>query len=342
MNLHLALPDLLWPDSADKAVVEGLSVRALETLLARGRRTSRPCADMEQWLLAAFGAGGRGSAPYALCADGGDPAGDVWMRADPCHLRADRDRLVLADAATFEVGRNEAEALAQALNEHFGVDGMTFYPMQPERWYVRLQNMPALHTTPLVAARGRDIDALLPAGEAGKQWHRLLNEMQMLLYQHAVNDARELRGELPINSLWLWGAGRYEELAGRPYARVRSRDPLAAGLGSASGAAIMPVPDDAAQWLRQTPADGIELIVLDQLAVPASYGDAHAWRTRLEELEHTWFAPLLEALRAGRIGMLTMHACGAGAGFDAETTRQDLRYFWRRPHALSTYADSPA
>jgi hypothetical protein len=219
---------------------------------------------------------------------------------------------------------------------------MTFYPMQPERWYVRLRDMPALRTTPLAAARGRDIDALLPAGDADRQWHRLLNEMQMLLYQHAVNDAREMRGALPVNSVWLWGAGRYAALPRRPYGRVRSRDPLAAGLGIASGAAIMPLPDDATQWLRGAPADGVELIVLDPLAVPASYGDAHAWRTRLEELERDWFAPLLAALRAGRVGMLTLHACGAGATFDVETTRQDLRYFWRRVHALSVYAGDAA
>ncbi|MEI8326321.1 MAG: phosphoglycerate mutase, partial [Betaproteobacteria bacterium] len=36
---------------------------------------------------------------------------------------------------------------------------------------------------------------------------RLQNEMQMLLYTHAVNDARAELGLLPINSFWLSGAG---------------------------------------------------------------------------------------------------------------------------------------
>ena len=47
-------------------------------------------------------------------------------------------------------------------------------------------------------------------------------------------------------------------------------------------------------------------------AAPAAYGDAHAWRTRLEALERDWIAPLADALRGGRIGMLTLHALGAG------------------------------
>jgi len=31
-----------------------------------------------------------------------------------------------------------------------------------------------------------------------------LNELQMQLHDHPLNQAREARGELPVNSLWLW------------------------------------------------------------------------------------------------------------------------------------------
>lgn len=341
MNLHLALPDLLWPLVADRAVVANLPAPALELLLARGRRTPGAVTDIETWLLDSFAAGS-GGAPFALRADGGDPAGGVWMRADPCHLHADRDRLLLADASTFDVEPDEAQALIDALNAHFAADGMRFCAPQPTHWYVQLRELPTLHTTPLRAARGRDIDALLPAGETGKHWHALWNEMQMLLYQHPVNDARELRGAPTINSVWLWGAGRDAAPARRPYARVRSDDSLARGLGMASGAAITGTPADAHQWLHDAGAEGVELVVLDQLALAADYGDAHAWRSALQALERDWFAPLLAALRGNRLAMLTLHACGTGATFDIETTRQDLRHFWRRPHALASYAGETA
>ena len=32
----------------------------------------------------------------------------------------------------------------------------------------------------------------------------------MLLYQSPLNDAREARGQLPVNSFWLSGCGRYQ------------------------------------------------------------------------------------------------------------------------------------
>ena len=55
-----------------------------------------------------------------------------------------------------------------------------------------------------------------------------------------------------------------------------------------------------------------------------------------ETLEAHWCAPLLAALRAGRIGMLTLHAPESGVSF--ETVRGDLRRFWRRPRPLAAYA----
>lgn len=339
MNLHLAIPDLLWPVSEDPRVLEGLSLPALETLLAKGRVSARDSAYPEQWLLSIYDAGS-GSAPFALQADGGVPEEAVWMRADPCHLRVNRDKLVLTDAHTFELSRDEAEALIESLNKHFADDGLLFYPMQPERWYVRLAEAPAIVTTPIDEARGRDIDPLLPGGDAGMTWRRALNEVQMLLHDHPVNEAREARGAASINSVWFWGAGPQQTLSRRPYNRVRGRDALAAGLAQASGASIMPLPDSAQQWLRHAPDDGVELVLLDMLAAPAAYGDAYAWRTRLEALDRDWLAPLLAALRSGRVGMLSIHALGAGANFDAEIARQDLRYFWRRAKPLASYMQS--
>jgi hypothetical protein len=82
----------------------------------------------------------------------------------------------------------------------------------------------------------------------------------------------------------------------------------------------------------------VELIVLEQLRAPASYGDAATWTARLAALERDWVAPLRAALRAGRIGMVTLHAVGAGGALDVETTRQDLRFFWRRARPLAAYA----
>ena len=336
MNVHLAVPDLLWPDRDSRAAAAPGRYVALECLLARGRRTPVAVAGLEQWLLAAWQT--TGPAAHALVADGGAPDEAWWLRADPCSLRLNRETVVPLDAAMFELARDEADALAGHLNQQLAGRGLALHPLQPERWYLRSDAPLGAAATPLPAARGNPIGVRPGVGGDEARLQALATELQMLLHDHPVNEARERRGEPPINAVWLWGGGRLERTTLRPFQRVRTRDPLAAGLALGSGAAALPLPDDAPRWLRASGADGLELIVLDTLRAPAAYGDAAAWRERLAVLERDWFAPLAGALRAGRIGMVTLHAIGAAGGFDVETTRQDLRYFWRRPRPLASYA----
>jgi hypothetical protein len=47
----------------------------------------------------------------------------------------------------------------------------------------------------------------MPSTASASSLIRLVSEMQMLLYTHPVNDAREARGALPANALWFSGAG---------------------------------------------------------------------------------------------------------------------------------------
>jgi len=41
----------------------------------------------------------------------------------------------------------------------------------------------------------------------------LQSELQMLLYPHPINETREQSGELPMNSFWLSGCGRFQASA---------------------------------------------------------------------------------------------------------------------------------
>jgi hypothetical protein len=355
MHLHLAIPDLFWPNRETLDAADPGRLPSLETLFARGRRKFAAASCLEDWLLVTWRVAGGGAAPYSLIADGGEPGKFDWLRADPCSFRVNRSELILLDASMFEVSRAEAEALAETLNRHFADAGLTFYPMQPERWYLRgsredtpksaeslrdsLFNTPFEHAfPPLGVARGKAIE--VHPGTGAAHAHALMNEMQMVLHEHPINEAREARGQLPINSLWLWGAGRFAPLAERPFRRIHTRDPLAAGLAQASGAAVVPLPKSAEQWRSVTSETGVELAVLDTLRASTAYGDATTWRGELTALERDWIAPLVGELRTGHLGMITLHAIGASGTLDVEATRRDLRYFWRRAKPLASYGTS--
>jgi hypothetical protein len=287
----------------------------------------------EAWLFERFGVARQRDwpvAPYTLLADGGAPERHYWMRADPVHLQVGRDSLGLADSAAFDVSRAESEALVETLNRHFG-ESMLFYPMQPARWYVRLEKAPDMQTTPAAAARGLAIDENLPSGPDAMRFHALMNEAQMLLYEHPVNAEREARGEPALNSIWFWGGGVIDAERARPFSMVFGDDPLARGLALAAGIPARALPKDADSVLAALGDEGLVLVVLD------APREARL-RERRTALERDWFLPLLAALKSGRIGMLTLHLCGADSLLEVETVRSDLRYFWRRRKPLSAFA----
>ncbi|MBE0615711.1 MAG: hypothetical protein IH604_18745 [Burkholderiales bacterium] len=345
MHCHLLLPDLFWPERDFQDIYAGLDTPALDRLLARGRaRVETGEADArscEAWLCERFGVDKQEDwplAPYCLLADGGEPGEHHWLRADPVHLRLEGNRLVLADSGSFPLSQREAESLAASLNAHFSGDGLVFHPLRPDRWYLQCAQAPVMQTTVLTRAAGRSVDDLLPRGSDATSWRARLNEVQMLLHGHTVNETREAAGELPVNSVWLWGGGRLSEIAPAPYNAVWSDNPLASGLAQAARVAAHTLPANAAELLRASAGTGVHLIALEALRVPARYGDAHAWRAGLAQLEREWFAPLLEALRQERIGMLSVHGLGTEGALSVETAHGDLRRFWRRVKPLASYA----
>ena len=331
MHCELAVPGLFAGSTQARAP-------ALELLLARGRPASGESRSLEAWLQKAFGLGTGPMAAGALTllAAGEDPGDACWARADPVHLRLMRDRLIVVPGAAFALSCEEADALAGALSRHFaGV--LSLRVAEPRRWCAQLAQELSLDAPAALEAAGRDVDLTARiGGEAGKRWSRLLNEVQMLLHAHPVNQAREARGEAAVNSLWLWGTGRVPQAVGAPWRSVSASDPVPLGLAKLAGAQARALPESADEWLAGASADGRHLVVLDALRAPLALGQAAEYRACIDTLEKRWFAPLLAALRAGRAGMLTVHVPDAAASF--ETLRGDLRRFWRRRRALERYA----
>jgi hypothetical protein len=322
MHVELAVPGLF-------AAAAEARLPALELLLARGRKKAGEARRLEGWLAEAFGLDGPLPAG-ALTAS--QPGEALWARADPVHLRLMRDRLILVPPPALAVAAEEAAALCGALERHFA--GLGFEAVEPSRWCVRLAGpLAELPAGSPIDSAGSEVGLAMPAAA-----QRLLNEAQMLLHAHPVNDAREARGEPAVNSLWLWGSGRAPKMGEPAWTSVGADDPLVLGLARAAGARHARLPPSAQAWLERAPEDGRHLLVLDALRAPVAFAQQAEARAALEALERDWFAPLLAALRAGRIGMVTVHVPECPGPSAVETIRADLRRFWRRPRALERYA----
>ena len=331
-SVHLIVPELLPSEYLSAGVVEGLSLPVLERMLARGRRETREVVSLEALLCESFFEPGYVGTPVTAISAAFDGLGQgCWLRADPGHMQLLRREVVLQPAG--DVTADEAARLCAALNEHFAGQGMAFAAPHPRRWYLRLDAQPDVLTVPMSRAVGCDVGGLLPSGAEGARWQQSFNEMQMLLFSHPVNAAREERGVLPVNCLWLWGNGEAAVRSPGRYAEVVSDDDLAGMFASAAGTRFV---GWAGRW--RADGEGEQLLVLTGLRESAQRNDPDAWRAALQEFETGCLQPLWQALRRGGISRVQIDAPGVGGMRRIRLTRADAWAFWRRPRRLAEYA----
>ena len=130
-----------------------------------------------------------------------------WMFVLPVHLVLQRDTFSLAEPAPLLLENSESEALSFTLNTHFNARGYAFF-WHENTWLLSLVLNPQIETKAPQMAVNKDIRAFLPTGEGAKNWASFINEVQMLLFEHPVNIARETNKKPVVNSLWCYGLGQ--------------------------------------------------------------------------------------------------------------------------------------
>jgi len=262
---------------------------------------------VEDWRREAFaGIAAAGEAYPGPCAAalfracGGVDAAAAFL-ATPVDYRPTMRGVQLAPEGVLRLQAAQASRLAQDFNRVFAGGGQRLAAAADGALFCLFEREVAASTHDPSEAQGLDIGAFQASGADGPQLRRLMSEMEMWLFEHAVNRERAQAGEAAIGGLWLWGGG-----APRP------RPPRLTGW--AAGADVLFGALD-----RQTefPRDGRSGVVV----IDAPPGCA-AWRGA----EERWILPAVEALGAGTLGRIALCAgrrtAGVGAG-------HRLR-FWRR------------
>ena len=147
-------------------------------------------------------------AAEAARADGFAPAtGAGWGLLTPAHWHVGHDQVNLVDPALLALDEPEARTLHATLAPLFEDLGWTWHWAGPTRWYVSHPSLAELPTASIDRVIGRNVDLWLNDHPGVMLVRRLQSEVQMLLYVHPLNDAREARGALSVNSFWLSGTG---------------------------------------------------------------------------------------------------------------------------------------
>ena len=338
MPLTLLTPDTLPPTGISGRIKVPL-LAGLETLLARGDIKHQRGLALEEWLLGAWGWGENTVAPLTLLADGVTPGDATWMRADPVHLHIERDHIQLFDHHAFKLTQAEADALVASLNQHFAQDGLSFIAPSAKRWYCRIDASEAPLTTPLWRVVGRSVFDFMPVSKGKIEWKSIANEIQMLLFEHPVNLAREVRRELPVNGVWLWGAGQLPakslSKSSTPYSAIYADVALAQGMALHDGSNLHALP---AHFAALDSGDQSNtLVVLHSLTRALRAGDHDAWVSNLAALERDWFTPAAAALKSGALDSLRLCLPCEQVTLVCTIKRSDFYKFWRFSKPLSSY-----
>jgi len=330
--LTLVVPCRRGDGSGDAPHAEVAGAQALELLLTRAQPAPVE-ADVDQLLCRLFEVTLRSDvdvpiAPVTYALDHGEAPTGYCLRVDPAHVVADRDVLRMLDPSVLSIAPAEARDLVATLNAHFAQDGLQFIAPQPERWYLNLATDPQLRTHSPAHAIGASMHDFLPFGERGKHWQGVLNEIQMLLHEHPINNAREARGELPVNSVWFWGGGPLPVLVQNKWAQVWSDDAVALGLAKLSHVPRTGAPESAGAWLHAAITPGDHLLVLPAVT-----------RAALAGMDAAWFAPLCAALKSRRLLRVTLHFAN-GVAYRVDTAA--LKRWWIRPRPLDQFLSAPS
>jgi hypothetical protein len=145
----------------------------------------------------------------------------VMMCLELVHLHATRDHIVLMDPKLLTIHADEELALRTSVMEtihHFlGVEGEFFNHF----WVFPAGEFADLITHSPSQAMGLNVDIWMPKDHLiqglAKKWRQLQNEIQMIWHDHPINQARLARGELPVNSVWMYGVGSAQQIQAHPH-----------------------------------------------------------------------------------------------------------------------------
>lgn len=154
-----------------------------------------------------------------------------WCLLTPVHLHVGTEQVSMLPPEALRLDAITSRQMFDAIHPLFDSEGLALHWLGPQQWLVRHSMFDGLPTASLDRVIGRNIDRWLPDAPAARLLRRLQNEVQMVLHTHALNDEREHRGQLSVNSVWASGSGRAPVSHRRADAAVLETGLRAAALG---------------------------------------------------------------------------------------------------------------
>ncbi len=281
-SMRIVLPGALPDPAQARELIPHVEQQApsLVKWLRAARATVTPadpnhtgCTPVEYWQLCALGftpgsgqnfATGLGPFLYGLpdC----PPSEPVWL-VELVHVSPARDGAALLPAGSLDISAEQNQALLQSVSATFAAHGFTVQAAGEHHWRVTLPTdcQPFVVSPTLVSQTS--VNAWWSQAPESRAWRRLVNEVQMLWFDHPVNSERYTQQRVPVNSLWLFGGASAAQFKQKTLENTR----------------IIPV-----------------------LAEPALHQDWGLWLQELGTLNTLFESPLTELVLTGNDRIITL------------------------------------
>lgn len=336
MNLTLVVSGLLDISASALATIDA-GAPALTRLLAAA---GLPTVDRDGVIAVTCAALGIAKqhdwpvAPWLAHAAGIDATAAYWLCAEPATFEVGRGDVRLS-GTVGDLESAETAALLSTINAHFANDGIRFEAPDPAYWLAGAAAVQSLSTLPPEGVIGKPLLGHLPEGIDAGRWRSWQNEIQMLLFEHPVNIAREAAGRAVVNSVWLWGGGA--PVSARPHPRIaalyanawRPRE-----LARATGVVCTHVPQSL-DVLRDKSSQSPTMVWLD----PPDAANPQLRANWLIALDRDWATPARGAFHNGTINGLDIVVTGRSSAVRFAGKRLSLARrlrTWRSAPRLST------
>jgi hypothetical protein len=233
--------------------------------------------------------------------------------ATPVHLVAGLSNVHLPVDGILAIDAFEADTLAADFNRSFTGGGARLVRGLGSELLCVFDAPLTADTVPPDEVLGGDVWAHQPRGEGSAGLRRVSSEIEMWLFDHAVNGARRTRGLPVISAFWLWGGGAGDSPLPRVAGWAAGDDALFSTFDRRSQYPAVEGPGPGADESGPSRSGVVVLSVWPGTA---------AWR----ESEQRWLSPALDDLKAGRISRIEISAASTSFSVSARA----LRRFWRR------------
>jgi len=258
------------------------------------------------------------------------PGSVAWI-ATPMHLIAGMTSVHVDRRSILRLDPDDQTALAADFRRVFHDSGFNLQPLEAGDFLMLGPAMPSAEAEEPARAMGAGMSQQSGTTPALR---KLGAELEMWLHDHAINDKRSRRGQLPVTALWLWGGGPAVTVSAGATASISDiafgRDSYLQGLWSLGGGKVERLPEQLADVFSYSHAQ--RAVVVVEIGLMLQSNPKWTFFEAVADIDRRFIRPAVEALNRGQYKRLVVLA----NDYQLTLRAQDRFKFWRRtPSGLS-------